>query len=59
MARDAPPPSDDRDIEVAATLARWMDTRLVDPLIGLLVPWGGDLASTVLGLYPVLLAWRV
>jgi hypothetical protein len=58
MARDAPPPSDDRDIEVAATLARWMDGRLVDPLIGLLVPWGGDLASAVLGLYPVLLAWR-
>jgi hypothetical protein len=49
---------DDRDLEVARKLARWMDGRLLDPLLGLLVPWGGDVASAALGLYPVMLAWR-
>jgi Domain of unknown function (DUF4112) len=54
----APASVDDRDLEVATTLARWMDGRFVDPLIGFLVPWGGDVASAALGLYPVWLAWR-
>jgi hypothetical protein len=49
---------DDRDLEVARKIARWMDGRLVDPLIGFLLPGAGDVASAALGLYPVWLAWR-
>ena len=48
----------DRALEVAATLARWLDGRFVDPLLGLLLPGVGDLLGSALGLYPVLLAWR-
>jgi len=51
----APP---DRALEAATTLARWLDGRFVDPLIGLLLPGVGDLLGSALGLYPVLLAWR-
>jgi Domain of unknown function (DUF4112) len=52
------PADDDRALQVAATLARWMDGRFVDPLLGLLLPGIGDLLGSALGLYPVLLAWR-
>jgi hypothetical protein len=52
----SPPP--DRALEVAATLARWLDGRFVDPLLGLLLPGIGDLLGSALGLYPVVLAWR-
>jgi hypothetical protein len=48
----------DRALEAAETIARWMDTRYLDPLLGLAVPGVGDLMSAGLGLYPVLLAWR-
>src|SRR5215831_13152707 len=48
----------DHALEVAATLARWLDGRFVDPLLGLLLPGIGDLLGSALGLYPVLLAWR-
>jgi hypothetical protein len=51
----APP---DRALEVAATLARWLDGRFLDPLLGLLLPGVGDLLGSALGLYPVALAWR-
>ena len=51
----APP---DRALEAATTLARWLDGRFIDPLIGLLLPGVGDLLGSALGLYPVLLAWR-
>jgi len=60
-ASSAPEPQEheeDQAIEVAATLARWMDGRFVDPLLGLLLPGVGDLLGSALGLYPVLLAWR-
>jgi Domain of unknown function (DUF4112) len=39
-------------------LARWLDDRFVDPLLGLVLPGVGDLLGSLLGLYPVLLAWR-
>jgi hypothetical protein len=52
------PPDDDRAIAVAATLARWLDDRFVDPLLGLFLPGVGDLLASALGVYPVLLAWR-
>src|SRR5499427_9307099 len=56
-ARPAPE-EEDRAIAVASTLARWLDNRFVDPLLGLLLPGVGDLIGSALGLYPVLLAWR-
>jgi hypothetical protein len=52
------PPGDDRALQVAATLAHWLDGRFVDPLLGLLLPGLGDLLGSALGLYPVVLAWR-
>jgi hypothetical protein len=59
MGRQRPPePREDKALEVAATLARWMDGRFVDPLLGLLLPGVGDLLGSAVGLYPVVLAWR-
>jgi len=48
----------DGAIAAATTLARWLDHRFVDPLLGLLLPGVGDLLGAALGLYPVLLAWQ-
>jgi hypothetical protein len=48
---------EDRALRAATTIAKWMDQRFLDPLLGL-VPWVGDLLSAGLGLYPVYLAWR-
>lgn len=52
------PQPPDRALEVAETLARWLDRRFVDPLLGLVLPGIGDLLGSALGLYPVLLAWQ-
>jgi hypothetical protein len=53
-------PTDQRDpaIDVAATLARWMDGRYLDPLLGFFLPGVGDMLGAALGVYPVVLAWR-
>ena len=56
MAPAAPTP--DRELQRVQTLARVLDTYLVDPLLGLLLPGAGDLAGSVLGLYAVGLALR-
>lgn len=48
----------DPALEAAEKLARVMDRRYLDPLMGMLVPWAGDVFSAGLGLYPVVLAWR-
>jgi hypothetical protein len=48
----------DPAVVVAAKLARWLDGRFVDPLLGLLLPGVGDLITGALGVYPILLAWR-
>jgi hypothetical protein len=53
-----PQQQQDRALEVASSLARWLDHRFVDPLLGLLLPGVGDLLGSALGLYPVLLAWQ-
>ena len=53
--RPEPP---DRALAAAETLARWLDGRFLDPLLGLLLPGVGDLLGSALGLYPVLLAWQ-
>lgn len=55
--RDAPAPRD-HALEAATTLARWLDHRFIDPLLGLLLPGVGDLLGSALGMYPVLLAWQ-
>jgi Domain of unknown function (DUF4112) len=52
------PPNEDRALAAAETLARWMDDRFLDPLMGLVLPGVGDLLGSLLGIYPVLLAWR-
>jgi hypothetical protein len=48
----------DEALEAATTLARWLDNRFIDPLLGLLLPGFGDLLGSALGLYPVFLAWQ-
>ncbi len=58
-ALERPQPADEDQALVAAeTLARWLDDRFLDPLLGLLLPGLGDLLGSALGLYPVVLAWR-
>jgi hypothetical protein len=49
---------DDADLRAAETLARWLDGRYLDPLLGFFLPGAGDVLSAALGVYPVLLAWR-
>jgi Domain of unknown function (DUF4112) len=39
-------------------LARWLDGRFLDPLLGLLLPGLGDVLGSALGVYPIVLAWR-
>jgi Domain of unknown function (DUF4112) len=43
----------EHDIRAAETLAKWMDDRFLDPLLGFLVPGIGDLIGSALGLYVV------
>jgi hypothetical protein len=50
--------SGDRDLEAAERLARWLDDRGLDPILGLLLPGVGDVAGTLAGLYPVIVAVR-
>jgi hypothetical protein len=57
-ARSEQPAKDDASLRAAESLARWMDGRFVDPLLGLVLPGLGDLLSSLLGLYPIALAWR-
>jgi hypothetical protein len=57
-ALDQQPREPDRALEAAATLARWLDHRFVDPLLGVMLPGVGDLLGSALGLYPVFLAWQ-
>ena len=54
------PPAYDRDraLVAAEKIARVMDGFHLDPLLGVFVPWAGDVIGAGLGLYPVMLAWR-
>ncbi len=54
----APAAPDDPALAAAVVLARWLDGRFLDPVLGLLLPGVGDLLSSALGVYPVILAWR-
>ena len=51
-------PTPDRELQRVQTLARILDRFGVDPILGLIVPGGGDLAGSLLGLYAVTLAIR-
>jgi hypothetical protein len=51
-------PDEDPALEAAEKIAKVMDRGYVDPVLGLVFPWAGDVVSAGLGLYPVLLAWR-
>ncbi len=51
-------PDDDREVARAVTLARWLDDRYLDPVIGFLLPGVGDLAMSGAGLYVVWVALR-
>jgi hypothetical protein len=48
----------DRDLERVRTLARVMDNKLVDPLMGFLLPGVGDMIGSLIGFYVVMVAWR-
>ena len=50
--------SGDPALAAAETIAKLMDRYQLDPILGLVAPWAGDVISAGLGVYPVLLAWR-
>ena len=48
----------DHELERVKKLARVMDTYMVDPIIGLLLPGAGDVIGSMLGMYTVSMAFR-
>jgi hypothetical protein len=54
----SPPRDGEHDIRAAETLAKWLDDRFLDPLLGFALPGVGDVIGSVLGLYVVVVAWR-
>jgi hypothetical protein len=52
------PDDRERDIRAAETLARWLDDRFLDPLLGFALPGVGDVIGSALGLYVVVVAFR-
>jgi hypothetical protein len=48
----------DTELDRVRVLARVLDRYFVDPLIGLVVPGGGDVIGSLLGIYTVMLAAR-
>lgn len=52
------PAKADRDLERVRTLAHWMDNKLLDPLMGFLLPGIGDAIGSIIGFYVVMVAWR-
>ncbi|MEJ7596404.1 MAG: DUF4112 domain-containing protein [Kofleriaceae bacterium] len=48
----------DPQVERVRKIARALDTYMVDPLIGLILPGAGDIVGSMLGLYTVALAVR-
>jgi hypothetical protein len=56
----APTPGGDgeHDIRAAETLAKWLDDRFLDPLLGFALPGVGDVIGSVLGLYVVVVAFK-
>jgi hypothetical protein len=48
----------DPALVAAERVARLMDGLHLDPILGLVAPWAGDLVGAGMGLYPLVLAWR-
>ncbi len=48
----------DTELDRVRTVARVLDTYFVDPLIGLIIPGGGDVLGSLLGVYTVMIAAR-
>lgn len=48
----------DPDLDLAIRIARWMDSRFLDPIIGLVVPGLGDVLTAAVGLFLVRIAAR-
>jgi hypothetical protein len=52
------PAQADPALAAAETISRVMDGWYVDPILGFVAPWAGDVIGAGLGIYPVYLAWR-
>lgn len=52
------PAKADRELERVRTLARVMDQKFVDPLMGILLPGVGDVIGSLIGFYVVMVGWR-
>lgn len=48
----------DAELDRVRTLARVLDRYFVDPIIGLVIPGGGDILGSLLGIYTVMIAAR-
>lgn len=48
----------DLELERVKKLARVMDTYMLDPIIGLILPGAGDVIGSMLGMYTVSMAFR-
>lgn len=48
--------TEDPQIAMAETIARWTDRAMLDPIIGFLLPGLGDVLGAAVGLYPVMVA---
>jgi hypothetical protein len=48
----------DVELQRVRTLARVMDRFFVDPILGLIIPGGGDVLGSMLGMYTVMIAIR-
>jgi Domain of unknown function (DUF4112) len=46
------------DIALAVRIADWLDDRFIDPILGLVLPGAGDVLTTLVGLYAVVVAIR-
>ena len=58
VARTASGAARDSELARVRVLARVLDQYFVDPLIGLLIPGGGDVIGSLLGVYVVVIAAR-
>ena len=48
----------DAEIDRVRTLARVLDSFFLDPILGLIIPGGGDILGSLLGIYTVVIAAR-
>jgi hypothetical protein len=48
----------DADLSRARTMARVLDRYFVDPILGFVIPGGGDILGSILGVYMVMIAAR-